>query len=120
MSARRLTFPDALGNSELQRVARKPCREPKPSARHSKNHSRLSKRSETAVACGGCFNHRIGLFDAFLIKENHIVACGGIRQAVEQARQNAPGKPVEVVENLDELEQALLPVPTESCSITSR
>ena len=43
-----------------------------------------------------------------MIKENHIAACGGIRQAVEQARQNAPGKPVEVeVENLDELEQAL-------------
>ena len=61
-----------------------------------------------AVTCGGCFNHRIGLFDAFLIKENHIAACGGIRQAVEQARQNAPGKPVEVeVENLDELDQAL-------------
>ena len=61
-----------------------------------------------AVTCGGCFNHRIGLFDAFLIKENHIAACGGIRQAIEQARQNAPGKPVEVeVENLDELEQAL-------------
>ena len=61
-----------------------------------------------AVTCGGCFNHRIGLFDAFLIKENHIAACGGIQQAVEQARQNAPGKPVEVeVENLDELEQAL-------------
>ena len=61
-----------------------------------------------AVTCGGCFNHRIGLFDAFLIKENHIAACGGIQQAVEQARQNAPGKPVEVeVENLNELEQAL-------------
>lgn len=61
-----------------------------------------------AVNCGGCFNHRIGLFDAFLIKENHIAACGGIRQAVDQARQNAPGKPVEVeVENLEELEQAL-------------
>ena len=61
-----------------------------------------------AVTCGGCFNHRIGLFDAFLIKENHIAACGGIRQAVEQARENAPGKPVEVeVETLDELEQAL-------------
>lgn len=61
-----------------------------------------------AVTCGGCFNHRIGLFDAFLIKENHIAACGGIREAVEQARENAPGKPVEVeVENLPELEQAL-------------
>ena len=61
-----------------------------------------------AVTCGGCFNHRVGLFDAFLIKENHIAACGGIGQAVEQARQNVPGKPVEVeVEHLDELTQAL-------------
>ena len=61
-----------------------------------------------AVTCGGCFNHRIGLFDAFLIKENHIAACGGIRQAIERARQNEPGKPVEVeVETLNELEQAL-------------
>lgn len=61
-----------------------------------------------AVICGGCFNHRIGLFDAFLIKENHIAACGGIRQAVEQARVNAPDKSVEIeVESLGELEQAL-------------
>ena len=61
-----------------------------------------------AVTCGGCFNHRIGLFDAFLIKENHIAACGGIRQAIEQARQSAPGKPIEIeVENLQELKQAL-------------
>jgi nicotinate-nucleotide pyrophosphorylase (carboxylating) len=60
------------------------------------------------VTCGGCFNHRIGLFDAFLIKENHIAACGGIRQAIERARQSAPGKPIEIeVENLQELEQAL-------------
>jgi nicotinate-nucleotide pyrophosphorylase (carboxylating) len=61
-----------------------------------------------AVTCGGCHNHRIGLYDAFLIKENHIAACGGIAQAVETARRIAPGKPVEVeVENLDELEQVL-------------
>ena len=61
-----------------------------------------------AVTCGGCFNHRIGLFDAFLIKENHIAACGGIRQAIEQARQSAPAKPIEIeVENLQELEHAL-------------
>ena len=61
-----------------------------------------------AVACGGCPNHRIGLYDAFLIKENHIAACGGIAQAVANARQIAPGRPVEVeVENLDELQQAL-------------
>ncbi len=61
-----------------------------------------------AVKCGGCFNHRIGLYDAFLIKENHIAACGSIRQSIENARQIAPDKPVEVeVENLQELDQAL-------------
>ena len=61
-----------------------------------------------AVTCGGCHNHRIGLYDAFLIKENHIAACGGIAEAVAAARRIAPGKPVEVeVESLDELEQAL-------------
>lgn len=61
-----------------------------------------------AVTCGGCHNHRIGLYDAFLIKENHIAACGGIAQAVSAARQIAPDKPVEVeVESLQELEQAL-------------
>ena len=61
-----------------------------------------------AVTCGGCHNHRIGLYDAFLIKENHIAACGGIAEAIEAAHRSAPGKPVEVeVENLDELEQAL-------------
>ncbi|SDI78025.1 nicotinate-nucleotide pyrophosphorylase [carboxylating] [Pseudomonas flavescens] len=61
-----------------------------------------------AVTQGGCHNHRIGLFDAFLIKENHIAACGGIAAAVETARKLAPGKPVEVeVESLQELEEAL-------------
>ena len=61
-----------------------------------------------AVACGGCHNHRIGLYDAFLIKENHIAACGGIANAIDAAYKIAPGKPVEVeVENLDELKQAL-------------
>jgi len=61
-----------------------------------------------AVRCGGCHNHRIGLYDAFLIKENHISACGGIAAAVAQARAQAPGRPVEVeVEDLAELQQAL-------------
>jgi len=61
-----------------------------------------------AVTCGGCHNHRIGLYDAFLIKENHIAACGSIANAVSQARALEPGKPVEVeVENFDELDQAL-------------
>ena len=61
-----------------------------------------------AVKVGGCDNHRMGLYDAFLIKENHIAACGGIAKAVAQARIIAPQKPVEVeVENLDEYQQAL-------------
>ena len=61
-----------------------------------------------AVTCGGCFNHRVGLYDAYLIKENHIAACGGIAEAVQTARKQAPGKPVEVeVENFVELQQAL-------------
>lgn len=61
-----------------------------------------------AITCGGCHNHRIGLYDAFLIKENHIAACGGIAQAIAAAHQIAPGKPVEIeVEDLDELRQAL-------------
>jgi nicotinate-nucleotide pyrophosphorylase (carboxylating) len=61
-----------------------------------------------AVTCGGCYNHRIGLFDAFLIKENHILAAGGIESAISQAKSNHPGKPVEVeVESFEELDQAL-------------
>ncbi|MDP2714782.1 carboxylating nicotinate-nucleotide diphosphorylase [Rheinheimera sp.] len=61
-----------------------------------------------AVTTGGGKNHRIGLFDAFLIKENHIAAAGSIANAVATARQNFPGKPVEVeTENLAELQQAL-------------
>lgn len=61
-----------------------------------------------AVSCGGGKNHRIGLYDAFLIKENHIAAAGSIANAVQSARQNFPGKPVEVeVEDLTELTQAL-------------
>lgn len=68
----------------------------------------LRMAQKYAVTCGGCHNHRIGLFDAFLIKENHIAACGGIAEAVSQARALAPGKPVEVeVESLDEMQQAL-------------
>jgi nicotinate-nucleotide pyrophosphorylase (carboxylating) len=61
-----------------------------------------------AVTCGGCHNHRIGLYDAFLIKENHIEACGGIDEAVAEAKRQSPGTPVEVeVESLDELKAAL-------------
>ena len=68
----------------------------------------LRKAQKYAVACGQCYNHRIGLYDAFLIKENHIAACGGISQAIATARKQEPTKPVEVeIESLDELNQAL-------------
>lgn len=68
----------------------------------------LRAAQKYAVRCGGCHNHRVGLYDAFLIKENHILACGGIHAAVLRARASAPGKPVEVeVENIDELLQAI-------------
>lgn len=61
-----------------------------------------------AVTCGGGHNHRIGLWDAFLIKENHISACGGIKAAVSHARALAKDVPVEVeVETFEELDQAL-------------
>ncbi|AMK76550.1 MULTISPECIES: carboxylating nicotinate-nucleotide diphosphorylase [Methylomonas] len=64
-----------------------------------------------AVKCGGCFNHRIGLFDAILIKENHIIAAGSIANAVRRARGYA-NVPVEVeVENLDEFAQAFVAKP---------
>ena len=61
-----------------------------------------------AVACGGCHNHRIGLFDAFLIKENHIAAAGSISAAISTAGRAATGKLIEVeVETAEELHQAL-------------
>ena len=61
-----------------------------------------------AVACGGCKNHRVGLYDAILIKENHIMGAGSIKLAVESARKHHPQLSIEVeVENLDELQQAL-------------
>ncbi|MFM5542533.1 carboxylating nicotinate-nucleotide diphosphorylase [Aeromonas veronii] len=68
----------------------------------------LRSAQKYAVTCGGGKNHRIGLYDAYLIKENHILACGGIAAAIHEARHLNPGKPVEVeVESLAELEQAL-------------
>ncbi|WP_290436273.1 carboxylating nicotinate-nucleotide diphosphorylase [Aeromonas caviae] len=68
----------------------------------------LRSAQKYAVTCGGGKNHRIGLFDAYLIKENHILACGGIAEAISEARRLNPDKPVEVeVESLAELEQAL-------------
>lgn len=68
----------------------------------------LRTAQKYAVRCGDCHNHRMGLYDAFLIKENHISACGGIIQAILTAKKNHPDKPVEVeVENLKELNLAL-------------
>lgn len=68
----------------------------------------LRTAQKYAVTCGGGKNHRIGLYDVYLIKENHILACGGIAEAIGEARRLNPGKVVEVeVESLAELEQAL-------------
>ncbi|MBB3331711.1 nicotinate-nucleotide pyrophosphorylase (carboxylating) [Halomonas campaniensis] len=61
-----------------------------------------------AVRCGGCHSHRMGLYDAYLIKENHIAACGGIALAINEARRLAPEKSIEVeVEDIEEFHQAL-------------
>ncbi|CCE25238.1 carboxylating nicotinate-nucleotide diphosphorylase [Methylotuvimicrobium alcaliphilum] len=71
----------------------------------------LRKLQKYAVACGGCVNHRIGLFDGILIKENHIIAAGSIAAAVQMAREISE-LPVEIeVENLQEFEQALAAAP---------
>jgi len=67
----------------------------------------LRAAQKYAVLCGGCQNHRIGLYDAFLIKENHVAACGGITAAIERARALAPEKKIIVeVETLEELKEA--------------
>ncbi len=68
----------------------------------------LRRAQKYAVICGGGTNHRVGLFDAILVKENHIIAAGSIAAAVAHARATADECMIEVeVENLDELEQAL-------------
>lgn len=68
----------------------------------------LRSAQKYAVRVGGCFNHRMGLFDAFLIKENHIAACGGIDAAVSKAKILYPDKLVEIeVQSLNGLEQAI-------------
>jgi nicotinate-nucleotide pyrophosphorylase (carboxylating) len=69
----------------------------------------LRTEQKYAVRCGGCHNHRHGLYDAILIKENHILAAGSIAAALDAARAVADGVPVEIeVESLAELEQALV------------
>lgn len=68
----------------------------------------LRMAQKYAVRCGGCRNHRFGLYDGVLIKENHIIAAGSIANAVLSAKSSNPGVPVEVeVESLDELAQAI-------------
>ena len=68
----------------------------------------LRHAQKYAVCCGGGTNHRLGLYDAFLIKENHIVGAGSISKAVHTAKQNFPNFPVEVeVETLEQVKEAL-------------
>jgi len=68
----------------------------------------LRAAQKYAVRCGGGRNHRMGLYDAILIKENHIVAAGSIERAISSARQLSPDLSIEVeVENLEQLQQAL-------------
>lgn len=68
----------------------------------------LRLQQKYAVLCGGCHNHRQGLFDAILIKENHILAAGSIPAALQAAREIGGGVPIEIeVESLAELEVAL-------------
>jgi nicotinate-nucleotide pyrophosphorylase (carboxylating) len=68
----------------------------------------LRSAQKYAVRCGGCHNHRIGLYDMVLIKENHIAAAGSIREAVATGRRQSPGLKVEVeVETLDQLREAI-------------
>ena len=68
----------------------------------------LRQAQKYAARCGGAQNHRLGLYDMVLIKENHIIAAGSIAAAVTTARRNSPGIPVEVeVESLGEFDQAL-------------
>lgn len=71
----------------------------------------LRKAQKYAVACGGCHNHRIGLYDGVLIKENHIIAAGSIERAIQTARELSP-VPVEVeIESLAQLTEALAAKP---------
>lgn len=90
------TFAQTLGDSHIRLLD---TRKTIPGLRTAQKY---------AVNIGGCHNHRIGLFDAYLIKENHIAACGSIQKAISRARELNPGKTIEVeVETIDELQQAL-------------
>ena len=89
-------FVDALARSNTRVLD---TRKTVPGLRHAQKY---------AVRCGGGVNHRIGLFDAVLIKENHIAAVGGLSEAVRIAKRNTPNVMIEVeVETLDQLREAL-------------
>ena len=98
-----LSATASITNQYVERISHTSCR----LLDTRKTIPGLRMAQKYAVTCGGGKNHRIGLYDAFLIKENHIAACGGIRNAVENAKKSHPNCPIEVeVENLDELDQA--------------
>jgi nicotinate-nucleotide pyrophosphorylase (carboxylating) len=68
----------------------------------------LRRAQKYAVSCGGGTNHRMGLFDAFLIKENHIMACGSIADAISRAKTSYPDRRIEIeVENMSEFMEAV-------------
>ena len=72
----------------------------------------LRTAQKYAVLCGGASNHRMGLFDMVLVKENHIVAAGSLTRAVESARRHVPGLKVEVeVETMTQLAEAIVAKP---------
>jgi nicotinate-nucleotide pyrophosphorylase (carboxylating) len=71
----------------------------------------LRNAQKYAVACGGCFNHRIGLYDGVLIKENHIMAAGSITQAIKAARELTRATVEVEVESMSELTEAIAAKP---------
>lgn len=95
-STRAYHFVTALKDSKTKLLD---TRKTLPGLRHAQKY---------AVYCGGGVNHRHGLYDAYLIKENHILACGSIQNAIEKARQLNPNLLLEIeVENLSEFEEAM-------------
>ena len=89
-------YVDAIKDTQCQLLD---TRKTVPLFRHAQKY---------AVRCGGGSNHRVGLYDAFIIKENHILACGSITLAAKKAREIDPQKKLEIeVENLIELQEAI-------------
>ena len=79
----------------------------------------LRQLEKYAVRCGGGLNHRMGLGDAALIKDNHVVAAGSVTKAIEAVRAVAPALPLEVeCDDLTQVEEALAARASSSCSTT--